>query len=77
MSKKVIVIPTYNEMGNIEITLSKIQNLNQKFDVVVVDDNSPDGTGDYVQEAIDNKRFNIKIILIRREGKKRPGNGIY
>ena len=37
MSKKVIVIPTYNEMGNIEITLSKIQNLNQKFDVVVVD----------------------------------------
>ena len=73
MSKKVIVIPTYNEMGNIEITLSKIQNLNQKFDVVVVDDNSPDGTGDYVQEAIDNKRFNIKIILIRREGKKGLG----
>lgn len=73
MSKKVIVIPTYNEMGNIEITLSKIQNLNQKFDVVVVDDNSPDGTSDYVQEAIDNKRFNIKIILIRREGKKGLG----
>ena len=73
MSKKVIVIPTYNEMGNIEITLSKIQNLNQKFDVVVVDDNSPDGTGDYVQEAIDNKRFNIKIIIIRREGKKGLG----
>ena len=41
MSKKVIVIPTYNEMGNIEITLSKIQNLHQKFDVLVVDDNSP------------------------------------
>ena len=73
MSKKVIVIPTYNEMGNIEITLSKIQNLNQKFDVVVVDDNSPDGTGDYVQEAIDNKTFNIKIILIRRKGKKGLG----
>ena len=73
MSKKVIVIPTYNEMGNIEITLSKIQNLNQKFDVVVVDDNSPDGTGDFVQEAIDKNRFNIKIILIRREGKNGLG----
>ena len=73
MSKKVIVIPTYNEMGNIEITLSKIQNLNQKFDVVVVDDNSPDGTGDFVKEAIDKNRFNIKIILIRREGKNGLG----
>ena len=59
MSKNVIVVPTYNEMGNIEITLKKIENLKYNFDVVVVDDNSPDGTGDFVQKAISNKTTNF------------------
>ena len=44
-----LVVPTYNEMGNIEITL-KNENLKYNFDVVVVDDNSPDGTGDFVKK---------------------------
>ena len=73
MSKSVIVVPTYNEMGNIEITLKKIENLKYDFDVVVVDDNSPDGTSKFVQKAIDNKTFNYNLILIRREGKNGLG----
>lgn len=73
MSKNVIVVPTYNEMGNIEITLKKIENLKYDFDVVVVDDNSPDGTSDYVQNAIDKRTFNYNLILITREGKNGLG----
>ena len=73
MSKNVIVVPTYNEMGNIEITLKKIENLKYNFDVVVVDDNSPDGTGDFVQKAINNKTYKYNLILIRRDGKNGLG----
>lgn len=73
MSKSVIVVPTYNEMGNIEITLKKIENLKYDFDVVVVDDNSPDGTSDYVQNAIDKRSFNYNLLLITREGKNGLG----
>lgn len=73
MSKSVIVVPTYNEMGNIEITLKKIENLKYDFDVVVVDDNSPDGTSDYVQNAIDKRTFNYNLLLITREGKNGLG----
>ncbi len=73
MSTSVIVVPTYNEMGNIEITLKKIENLKYDFDVVVVDDNSPDGTSNFVQKAIDNKTFNYNLILIRREDKNGLG----
>jgi dolichol-phosphate mannosyltransferase len=69
----VIILPTFNEIGNIEITLKKIENLNNKFDVIVVDDNSPDGTGSYVQDSINSKKFNINITLIRRKGKEGLG----
>ena len=46
MSESVAIIPTYNESGNINNILENIQDLSIKFDVIVVDDNSPDGTGD-------------------------------
>jgi dolichol-phosphate mannosyltransferase len=73
MNRSVIVVPTYNEMGNIEITLKKIENLKYDFDVVVVDDNSPDGTSDFVQQAIDNKKYSYSLILIKRKGKNGLG----
>ena len=73
MSKNVIVIPTYNEIGNIDITLKKIEKLTEKFDVIVVDDNSPDGTGEFVQNAIDSKLYNLEIFLIKRKGKNGLG----
>ena len=54
MSKSVVIIPTYNEVGNIENTLKKVENLEIKFDVIIVDDNSPDGTGKLVEKIINN-----------------------
>ena len=73
MSKNVIIIPTYNEIGNIDITLKKIEKLTEKFDVIVVDDNSPDGTGEFVQNAIDSKSYKLEIFLIKRKGKNGLG----
>ncbi len=46
----IVIIPTYNEKENISQMLEKVMSLNPKFDVLVVDDNSPDGTGRLVKE---------------------------
>ncbi len=51
MEKIIIVVPTYNEKENIPILLSQIFNLKiENLNVLVVDDNSPDGTGELVEE---------------------------
>ncbi len=46
----IVIIPTYNEKENISQMLEKVMSLNPKFDVLVVDDNSPDMTGRLVKE---------------------------
>ena len=64
MDKILIIIPTYNESRNINILINKIINLNNNYHILVVDDNSPDGTSEIV-ESIDNRY----IHLIKRKGK--------
>ena len=46
----IVIIPTYNEKENITAMLDKVMSLDVDFDVLVVDDNSPDGTADLVKE---------------------------
>ena len=46
----IVIIPTYNENENITAMLDKVMSLEVDFDVLVVDDNSPDGTADLVKE---------------------------
>lgn len=48
--KPIVIIPTYNEMENIAAMLEKVVSLNADFDVLVVDDDSPDGTANIVKE---------------------------
>src|SRR3954467_13181475 len=61
-----IVIPTYNEALNIERLIDQLLALGPQFDVLVVDDGSPDGTGDLVARmALRTPR----VQLIRRAGK--------
>lgn len=74
MSESVAIIPTYNESGNINNILENIQDLSIKFDVIVVDDNSPDGTGDIINDLIVKKKFNINITLIERKVKDGLGS---
>ena len=64
MDKILIIIPTYNEAHNISLLINKIINLNNNYHILVVDDNSPDGTSKIV-ESIDY----IYTHLIKRKGK--------
>jgi dolichol-phosphate mannosyltransferase len=59
--KTLIIIPTYNERENIEALARQITIVNPEFHVLVVDDNSPDGTGSMVQ-SLGAKNFRIHIL---------------
>lgn len=48
--RKLVIIPTYNEIENMKALLPVLMQLPQKFDVLVVDDSSPDGTAKFVEE---------------------------
>lgn len=64
--KTLIIIPTYNERENIEKMLSAIHAALPEAEVLVVDDGSPDGTGDLVEAR---GRVDARIHLLRRSGK--------
>ena len=56
----IVIIPTYNEKENIIAMLDKVMSLEIGFDVLVVDDNSPDGTADLVkQKQTDSPRIHL------------------
>ena len=63
MTNRVVIIPTYNEIGNIKNTLNKIENLSVNFNIIIVDDNSPDGTAQLVNKIIDSKKIKSKIEI--------------
>lgn len=67
MKKVAIVIPTYNEKDSIRELIRKLNaiKLPEKLDVIIVDDNSPDGTADVVKRL----KSDLKITLIKREKK--------
>lgn len=65
MSKKVIVIPTYNEKENIEKIIRAIRNLKEDFHILVIDDGSPDGTAAIVKN-LQNEWKDILYIIERR-----------
>lgn len=50
--KKLVIIPTYNEIENIEDIISCVFSLEEDFDILIVDDSSPDGTGETVADII-------------------------
>ena len=66
-SDSVIVIPTYNEKENIEKMIRTLLALEHSFDVLVVDDGSPDGTGAIVKGL--QAEFPARVFLIARSGK--------
>ncbi len=66
MMKSLIIVPTYNELENIRRLLPELMALGPDFRVLVVDDNSPDGTGKLADElAVENER----ISVLHRPGK--------
>jgi dolichol-phosphate mannosyltransferase len=67
MDKKLVIIPTYNEKGNIDKIIHKVFSLSTSFDILIIDDNSPDQTAEIVKTL--QKEYNDKLHLIEREGK--------
>ena len=67
MSNALVIIPTYNEIENMSKMLDTIMNLNEGFDVLIVDDGSPDGTAQVVREKMD--AYSGYIHLEERTGK--------
>ena len=71
MSNTLLVIPTFNERENINPLLKSIFAIKIFVDVLIIDDNSPDGTKDVVLE--NKKKFKNRIYLINREKKQGLG----
>lgn len=68
--KKLVIIPTYNEIDNMKSLLPILMGLEPSFDVLVVDDNSPDKTSDFVTEF---SKQNPRVKLLLRQQKNGLG----
>lgn len=64
-----IIIPTYNEKENLGPLLEAIYEIRPDIHVLVVDDNSPDGTGQLVAEWAEAPQYEGRLFLLRRAGK--------
>lgn len=67
MKENVVIIPTYKEKENIENIIRTVFKLPKAFHILVIDDNSPDGTADIVKKLM--KEFPEQLHMIQRAGK--------
>ena len=63
----VVIIPTYNEKENAENIIRAVLGLDKKFNILIIDDGSPDGTAQIVKNL--QKEFTDRLFLIERTGK--------
>ena len=68
-SENIIIIPTYNEKENISLIIHAIFKLNEPFDILVIDDGSPDGTAAIVKDLMEREPFAGHLFLVKRSGK--------
>lgn len=68
---KLVIIPTYNEKENIEAIIKAVINLPVAFDVLVIDDGSPDGTADIVKTLM--AEYTERVHIVERAGKQGLG----
>jgi dolichol-phosphate mannosyltransferase len=67
VADSLVIIPTYNERANIEKIIRKVLSLNPEFDILIIEDNSPDGTAAIVRSLI--KEFPGRVFMEERKGK--------
>ena len=67
-SDSIVIIPTYNEKENIERIIRAIFALEKAFNILVIDDNSPDGTANIVKGLME-KEFADRLFILERSGK--------
>ena len=68
--KKLVIVPTFNELENIKMLLPALMQLHENFDVLVVDDSSPDGTATQVSLF---RQTEPRVFLLVREQKNGLG----
>lgn len=71
MSDSIVIIPTYNEIENVERIIRAVMSYEKGFHVLIVDDNSPDGTADKVKEL--QQEYSDRLHLLQRPGKQGLG----
>lgn len=71
MADSVVIIPTYNEKENIENIIRAVFSLPKAFDVLVIDDGSPDGTASIVKNLF--SEFPERLFIVERKGKQGLG----
>lgn len=71
MSDSLVIIPTYNELGNIDKMIHAVFSLPKEFHLLIIDDGSPDGTARKVKEL--QQKFPDKLFLVERSGKSGLG----
>ncbi len=69
--RKVVIIPTYNEKENISAMIDKVFSLTEPFDLLIIDDGSPDGTASIVKQR--QQDFPDRLHLLERSGKQGLG----
>src|SRR5438874_438344 len=67
VKRAVVVVPTYNEAANAPILIQRLLNLSRTVDVVIVDDNSPDGTAQQVRA---HEQFGRRVFLIANDDRR-------
>ena len=67
MSDSLVIIPTYKERENIEKIIRKVFSLSKEFDILIVEDNSPDGTANIVRTLM--AEFKDRLFMEERKGK--------
>lgn len=71
MSKSIVIIPTYNERENVENMVRKVMSYAENFHILIVDDGSPDGTAQIVEQL--QQEFGERLHIEKRPGKQGLG----
>ncbi|MFN5250827.1 MAG: polyprenol monophosphomannose synthase [Bacteroidia bacterium] len=71
MNHSIVIIPTYNEIENIQAMVTKVMGLEPALDLLIVDDNSPDGTAAVVETL--QAQYEGRLHLMKRQGKNGLG----
>jgi dolichol-phosphate mannosyltransferase len=69
--KNLVLIPTYNEKENVERMIRKVFSLKTPFEILIIDDNSPDKTADIVDQLM--TEFPERLHILKRAGKEGLG----
>ena len=71
MNENIVIIPTYNEIENIEAIIKAVLSLKSGFNILIVDDGSPDGTADVVKKLM--LEFPARVFILERTKKEGLG----